>query len=92
MLSKRKKVDEKFRAFKVEWENNFVFVNHLGRPTCLIFTEAIALNKECFLISSRVCFYVFGVRDLKKFFRSSGVARGGGRVPHPGCHHFGVKP
>ena len=29
-------------------------------------TESIALNKECFLISLRVCFYVFDVRDLKK--------------------------
>ena len=54
------------RAFKVEWENNFVFVNHLGRPTCLVFTESIGLNKECFLISSLVCFYDFGVRDLNK--------------------------
>ena len=29
MLSKRKKVDEEFRAFEEEWENNFFFVNHL---------------------------------------------------------------
>ena len=66
MLSKRTKVDEEFRAFKVEWQNNFVFSNHLGRPTCLIFTKSIALNKESFLISSQVCFYVFGVRDLNR--------------------------
>ena len=38
----------------------------LGRPTCLIFTESIALNKECFLISSQACFYAFGVRGLNK--------------------------
>ena len=64
MLSKRRKVDEEFRALKVEWENKFAVVNHLRRRTCLIFTESIALNKECVLISSRVCFYVFGIRDL----------------------------
>ena len=29
-------------------------------------TDSIALNKECFLISLRVCFYVFDVRDLNK--------------------------
>ena len=66
MLSKRRKVDEEFRAFKVEWENSFAVVNHLRRRSCLIFTESIALNKECVLISSRVYFYVFGVRDLNK--------------------------
>ena len=66
MLLERRKVEKEFRAFKVEWESNFVFVNHLGRPICLIFTEAIVLDKECFLISSRVCFYVFGVRDFNK--------------------------
>ena len=46
MLSKRRKVDEEFRAFKEEWKNNFVFVNHLGRPACLICYESIAVNKE----------------------------------------------
>ena len=67
MLSKRRKVDEEFRAFKVEWENNFVFVNHRGRRTCLIFTESIALNKECVLISSRVCFMFLASVILIKF-------------------------
>ena len=46
MLSKRRKVDEEFRAFKEEWKNNFFFVNHLGRPTGLICNESIAVNKE----------------------------------------------
>ena len=46
MLSKRRKVDEEFRAFKEEWENNFFFVNHHGRPTCLICNVSIAVNKE----------------------------------------------
>ena len=46
MLSKRKKVDKEFRAFKEEWKNGVFFVNHLGRPTCLICNESIAVNKE----------------------------------------------
>ena len=46
MLSKGRKVDEEFRAFKEEWENNFFFVNHLERPTCVICHESIAFNKE----------------------------------------------
>ena len=59
MLSKRWKVDKEFRAFKEQWENNFVLVNHLGRPADLIFTEHIALNKQRFLIFFRVCFFMF---------------------------------
>ena len=46
MLSKRRKVDEEFRTFKEEWENNFFFVNHHARPTCLICNVSIAVNKE----------------------------------------------
>ena len=48
MLSKRRRVDEEFRAFKVEWKNNFVFVYHLGRPTCLIFAESIQARSQKF--------------------------------------------
>ena len=48
MLSKRRRVDEEFRAFEVEWENNLVFVNHVGRPTYLIFTESIQARSQKF--------------------------------------------
>ena len=46
MLPKRRKVDEEFRAFEEEWESNFFFANHFGRPTCLICSKSIAVNKE----------------------------------------------
>ena len=46
MLSRRRKVDEEFRAFKEEWETNFFSVNHFERLTCLICNVSIAVNEE----------------------------------------------
>ena len=54
MLSKRRRVDEEFRAFKAEWENNFGFVNHLGGPTCLIFTKSILVRNQKFAMGGLI--------------------------------------
>ena len=50
MLSKRKKVDEELRAFKEEWENNFFFVNHLERSTCVICNKSITSQHKHFSV------------------------------------------
>ena len=46
MLSKRKKVDVECRVFNEEWENKYFFMNHFGKPTCLICNVSVAVNKE----------------------------------------------
>ena len=46
MLSKRRKVDVECRVFNEEWENKYFFMNHFGKPTCLICSVSVAVNKE----------------------------------------------
>ena len=46
MLSKRRKVDVECRVFNEEWENKYFFMNHFGKPTCLICNVSVVVNKE----------------------------------------------
>ena len=46
MLSKRRKVNVECRVFNEEWENKYFFMNHFGKPTCLICNASVAVNKE----------------------------------------------
>ena len=46
MLSKRRKVGVECRVFNEEWENKYFFMNHFGKPTCLICNVFVAVNKE----------------------------------------------
>ena len=46
MLSKSRKVDVECRVFNEEWENQYVFINHFEKPTCLICNVSVAVNKE----------------------------------------------
>ena len=46
MLSKRRKVDAECRVFNEEWKNKYFFMNHFGKPTCLICSVSVAVNKE----------------------------------------------
>ena len=46
MLSKRRKVDVERRVFNEEWETSTFFINHFGKPTCLICNVSVAVNKE----------------------------------------------
>ena len=46
MLSKCRKVDVECRVFNEEWENKYFFMNHFGKPTCLICNVSASVNKE----------------------------------------------
>ncbi|XP_077968766.1 general transcription factor II-I repeat domain-containing protein 2A-like [Styela clava] len=47
MATKRRKVDAEGRGFNSTWTTKYFFVEHLGKPTCLICYASIAVNKEC---------------------------------------------
>ena len=46
MVSKHRKVNVECRVFNEEWKNKYFFMNHFGKPTCLICNVSVAVNKE----------------------------------------------
>jgi len=43
---KRRKVDKEARIFNKEWTEKYFFIEHFGKPVCLICNNSVSVNKE----------------------------------------------
>ncbi|XP_069792445.1 general transcription factor II-I repeat domain-containing protein 2-like [Narcine bancroftii] len=46
MATKRRKIDAEWRSFQEIWTENYFFVQHFGKPVCLICNGSVGVNKE----------------------------------------------
>ncbi|XP_069767039.1 general transcription factor II-I repeat domain-containing protein 2-like isoform X2 [Narcine bancroftii] len=46
MATKCRKIDAECRRFQETWTENYFFLQHFGKPVCLICNESVAVNKE----------------------------------------------